>query len=61
MKQTKDEIAIDDRYRENSDSDVEGDLDDKIKDMETRLYKLKGIDPGGVFMFVKNEQIFNNL
>lgn len=50
LKQTNEEVSIDARYggHDNDDDDDNsgGDIQEKIKDMETRLYKLKGVNPG---------------
>ena len=49
MKQTQEEVSLDARFAETRKEDSE-DLEGVLQDMENRFYKLKGIDPGRVFI-----------
>ena len=47
LKQTNEEVKIDSKYDEDNKNNEDGmTVQEKIDDMQTRLYKLKGINPG---------------
>ena len=48
LKQTTEEVGIDEKFEENTDDEGQN-INEKISDMEDRLLKLKGVDPGIMF------------